>query len=445
MMKIKTSAWIFAALLTFVVLIGSCNKNGDEIGLNIQPPGDELKLAINDTITAVAFSVREDSVRTDKMPTSLLGSYYDPVFGKTTASLFTEVLLSNILLDFGNGAGIDSVVLSLAYQNIWGDTASYQTFRVFELTESLNIDSAYFSNRMHNYDQINELGSVTLIPTTDSVLIDTVKVAPHLRIPLSHALGNKFLEANPDVYSSDINFREFFKGMFITADPVDEAGKGALSAFSLFSENTSLKIYYHNNDNPSLTYTFLITNNAARYNHYEHYDYEHAAPEFRQQVIEGDTNLGKEILYMQPLGGVKTFLHFPGLKALGSQIGENETIAINEARIYFSMLDPEPALDPPPRLVLAKLTDEKGSTTLLDDQREGEVYFGGFYNQDTKEYMFRLNRYIQQRLLNPEGEDFGLALLIPGASSVPQRVILNGSEADTGRIRLVIRHTKFQQ
>ncbi len=442
-MKLKISAWIFAALATLVVLMGSCKIDGDEIGLNIQPPGDELKLAITDTITAVAFSVREDSVRTDKLPTSLLGSYYDPVFGKTTASLYTEMLLSNILLDFGEGAVIDSVVLSLAYQNIWGDTASYQTFRVFELTDSLNIDSAYFSNRTHSYDHINELGSVTVIPTTDSVLMDTVKVAPHLRIPLSQALASKFLGANPDVYSSNTSFRQFFKGLFITADPVDEAGKGALSTFSLLAENTNLRIYYQNDENDSLTYTFYITSGAARYSHYEHYDYEHASPEFRQQVIEGDTSLGSDILYMQPLGGVKTYLHFPGLAALGSQIGENENMAVNEAQIFFSLFDPEPALDPPPRLVLAKLTNDEGSTTLLDDQREGEVYFGGFYNKENKEYMFRLNRYVQQRLLDPEGEDFGLALLIPGASSVPQRVLLNGSAAENGRIRIIIKHTNF--
>jgi hypothetical protein len=439
----KISAYVFVALTTLALLAASCTKKADEIGLDIQPPGDELLLSSTDTISVVAYSALEDSVRTDELSTSILGSFFDPVFGKTTASIFTEIRLTSVQLNFGAGAVIDSIVLSLAHLSIYGDSTSAQTFRVFEMTENINIDSAYYSNRMHSYDQANELGSISIAPPTDSTLVDTIKVAPRLRIPLNQILANKLLSGDSTDFSSNENFREFFNGLFITADPAVASGQGALITYNLLTDGTNLSVYYKNNDADSLKYTFLITSSSARYNHYEHYDYMDANPQFRQQVIEGDTALGNEILYLQALGGVRTHLKIPSLSTLGTMIesGNMPMISVNEAQIIFTNNETNGALAPPSRLVIGKVIDDAGLTTLLDDQREGESYFGGFYNKGNADYRFRLSRYVQNRILNPDAEDFGLLLIIPGASSVPQRVVLNGAAAESSGIKLVITYT----
>jgi hypothetical protein len=439
----KISAYVFFALTALALLAASCTKKADEIGLNIQPPGDELLLSSTDTISVVAYSALEDSVRTDELSTSILGSFFDPVFGKTTASIFTEIRLTNVQLNFGAGAVIDSIVLSLAHLSIYGDKTSPQTFRVFEMTENINIDSAYYSNRMHSYDQANELGSISIVPPTDSTMVDTIKVAPRLRIPLNQVLANKLLSGDSTNFSSNENFRQFFKGLFITADPAVASGQGALITYNLLTDRTNLTVYYHNDVADSLKYTFLITSSSARYNHYEHYDYMDADPQFRQQVIEGNTDLGNELLYLQALGGVRTYLKIPSLSALGAMIasGNMPMISVNEAQIIFTNNETNGALAPPSRLVIGKVIDDAGLTTLLDDQREGEGYFGGFYNTGNSDYRFRLSRYVQNRILNPDAEDFGLVLIIPGASSVPQRVVLNGTAAESGSIKLVIKYT----
>lgn len=440
------SAFMFFALAFLALLLGSCTDDEYKIGLNIQPPGDELLLSYTDTISAVVYSYREDSVRTDEMSTSLLGSYFDPVFGKTTASIFTEIRLSTVKLDFGEGAVMDSLILKLAYQSVYGDSTTVQTFRVFELTENLNIDSAYFSNQMRPYDQVNELGSVTMAPLIDSILVDTVKVAPYLRIPLNQVMANKLLSADSTHFESNEKFIQFFKGLYITADPVDISGKGALLTYNLLTAGTSLTAYYHNNEDDSLQYTFSITSASARYSHYEHYDYADADQLFKQQVIDGDTALGATKIYLHALGGVRTYLRFPGLTTLGLQIGSGNRamISVNEAQLIFNNHENSPALSPPSRIVIGKTTDDKGTTTILDDQVEGEGYFGGFYESTTFQYRFRLSRYVQQTLLNPDEDNLGLVLLIPNASFVPQRVILNGGASETGRIKLAITYTKIE-
>jgi len=444
MMKFNTP--LIVVLTTLAIFISACTEEADKIGLDIQPPGDRLHLFETDTITALAYSVREDSVRTDEITYSLLGSYFDPVFGMTTASFYSEFRLSIATLDFGESPVMDSLVLSLAYHSIWGDSTTIQTFRVFEMTENIHFDSAYYSTTVTAYDQQNELGSVSVIPSTDSILIDTVKHAPVLRIRLNQRLADKLLSGTSENFVSNDNFRQFFKGLYITADPVNVSGHGAIVTFNVLSENTSLIAYYRNQEEDSLQYTFSITSASARYGRYNHYNYENADPTFRQQVIEGNTELGRNIIYLQPLGGVKTYLKFPSLNTLGSKIksGEIGTISVSEARIYFTNAEPEFALPVPSRLILAQIINDKGSTIFLDDHQEGDSYFDGFYRPNQNKYRFRLSQYVQNRLLNPESEDFGLALLIPSASLVAERVILKGSNAEEARIRLVITYTKIE-
>ncbi len=432
----KPGALLLVVLFLIAIFIISCSDENDLIGLNIQPPGEELMVFVSDTFSVTAYSVREDSLRTDEMATSILGSFFDPVFGKTTASIYTELRLSSLQIDFGEGAAIDSIILTLAFSGMYGDSATTQTFRVFEMTENIHVDSIYYSNQVTAFG--SQFGFEQTIPYIDSILVDTVKTAPYLRIALNEGgiLASKLLSATSDNFASNENFRQFFKGIYITADPVNESGKGALLSYNLISDLTSLKVYYHNNEEDSLQYNFLISNAGGRYGHYNHYDYTDAEDLLKQQIIFGDTTQGSNKIYLQPLGGVKTYLRFPTIASLGSNI------SINEAKLIFTNHEPASAFNNPSRLIIGKLTDDQGNTTLLDDQYEGDSYFGGFYSGESQ-YSFRLSRYIQQRILSPDTEDFGLAMLIPGASSVPQRVVLNGSGTESGKIRLKITYTKI--
>jgi hypothetical protein len=77
----------------------------------------------------------EDSIKTSSLFNNLIGNMYDPVFGKTYASVFTEFRLPTTNIDLGltDTLFIDSVVLTLSYANTYGYEDVPQSFSVYVL------------------------------------------------------------------------------------------------------------------------------------------------------------------------------------------------------------------------------------------------------------------------------------------------------------------------
>jgi len=139
---------IISVCLTAVILITfftACNKKPDQVGLGLQPVTDELSVVFDNSTGLLSHSLREDSVRTDVnvIKTGMLGSMLDPVFGKTTAEIFSQFRLSENGQDFGTAPLLDSLILSLSYSGFYGDSMSSQTIKVFELDKDMDPDSAY--------------------------------------------------------------------------------------------------------------------------------------------------------------------------------------------------------------------------------------------------------------------------------------------------------------
>ncbi len=423
-----------------VLFIASCTYQADEIGLDLQPADEKMLVLKTDTISIVAYTILEDSIRTDDLRTGVLGSFYDPVVGITTASLYSELRLSAVHLNFGIGAVIDSAFLTLAYSGLYGDSASALTFSVFELSENIHIDSTYFSNQTVGVFDDNLLGQYTFVPNVeDSVIVGTVRRAPHLRIPLNNNLSQRLLQGPGDRFQTNDKFREFFKGLYITASPASASGQGALISFDMISPLTGLTIHFRNESEDSLKYDFIINAATARFNNYNHHGFSQADPLFRQQVIDGDTMLGQQKIYLKPLSGTIARIRFPFL----TRFAEQGNIVVNEARLVLPEFDDDSDLSVPQRIVVAKGLDNQGKYTVIVDQLEplGDRYFGGFFDNETDEYSLRITRYIQQRILNPATPDYGLYLLIPGASFNSQRLILNGPDHGTKPIQLIVTYT----
>ncbi|MBE0641954.1 MAG: DUF4270 family protein, partial [Bacteroidales bacterium] len=127
-----------------ILLASSCKKDPVEVGLGIQPEEDMIGVYYSDTTTILAYSKVNDSVRTDETVLSLAGSYFDPVFGTSTAGFFTQFLLSSNKADFGFSPTLDSLVISLAYGGYYGNEEGEITLRVYEVTEKLEYDSVYY-------------------------------------------------------------------------------------------------------------------------------------------------------------------------------------------------------------------------------------------------------------------------------------------------------------
>jgi hypothetical protein len=236
-------------------------------------------------------------------------------------------------------------------------------------------------------------------------------------------LGNKILQLPDSELDSNTNFKEAFKGLFITAQTT--ATGGAISYFNLPTTSTRLSIYYSNDTDDSLRYDFYITSTEARFNRYQHFGYQDASQAFKSQVLDRDTLLGQQNLYVQAMGGIKTKLRFPNLVAMKKATGEN--LIINEAKLIFSSSNNDDESFSPPSQVALLKDDGAGGYEVLPDQYEGDAYFGGLYKKSVKEYQFRITRYVQDMVLNgEERDDFGLYMIVYGASAKADRWVFNG-------------------
>lgn len=421
-----------AALLA-VAVIASCNKEPDLIGLDLLPEGDRLNMSFTDTSSIIAYSVKEDSLRTENLASNLLGYLNDPIFGPVKASFYTQFRLPTNNFSFGENPVADSIVFTLVYNGVYGDSLTQHTVKVYELDEVLDIEKQYYSNSILPVLP-TAIGEATFIPNLkEADSVNNQAVRPHLRVTLTQEFANKLLSASDSTLSSNKYFIDVFKGLFIDAEPIAPGSPGSILHFDMLNEMSRVALYYHN-DKDTLSIKFLINSSCARFNNYNHYGYASAAPELLQQFA-GDTATIHQQVFVQSMGGSKVKLKIPFLQ----NIPQNSNIAVNEALLIFTDSEPEGIFKSPGQLSLRALSDS-GTYLLVPDEKIGTAYFGGRYI-NKKEYQFRITKYVQDRMRNPDLPDNGLMLLIPGGSLTANRLILNGPGHPTDRMKLVIYYT----
>ena len=419
-------------LLGFLLILAmfSCKKDPYEIGFDLLPPSDTLHVITTDTCTVEAFSVRQDSVRTDKTGSLIMGSMMDPIFGKTTAGFYSQVNLSSEAVDFGVNPVLDSLVLMLFYNGYYGDTLTRQNVKVYEISQDFVYDSVHFSNqRLATYPTV--LADQDFIPNiTDSVLVSKEKAAPHLRINLSkqtNYLGNKILNAPTSALASNSAFIKFIKGLYVTASPVSD--KGAIFNFSIASGFSKMVVYFHNGNDPqddSLNFEMPLNQNCARFIQVDHNGYLDATQDLKRQILNHDSAQGANSLFLQGMGGVKIKLKFPYIKNLG----KGKVIAINDAILQLKNMESDTTLSPPPTLTIVR-QDSVGRIGYLVDDNEGSAYFGGTYDETNRSYFFRLSQHMQKVVQDAYSNHFDLYIMVntPVQSFVtPNRIMINGTK-----------------
>lgn len=426
---------LYFSIAIFIFLAIGCEKNPN-VGEDLVTLQDsKINIDFTDTVSIIAYSKLVDSVSTSKLKYNLLGSINDQVFGTTTASIYTQLRLSQNNVDFGTNAVCDSIILTLDYTGFYGDSTSIQTLKVYEVSEDLNFDSTYYSNDTLIVDP-TEIGSLTAaFNLKDSVYYDEILVKPHLILPLNKSFGNKILaKSGMTELSDNENFKNFIKGIMITAEK--SPNKGGLAYINLMSGLSVLSLYYHN-DKDTLVYKFAINEFCSYFSTFNHYNYADATIDFKTQVIDGDTTLGDKSLYVQSLGGVKTHFYFPFI----DELSKNGPIAIQNAELLINVESGTDAdYEPIYGLAVVKL-DSLGNPQFINDYYEGSTYFGGDYNSSQKNYSFNLNRYIQS-LVSGNEMQYGLDLVAKGASIYGNRLIFGGSNSLERRFRLRLTYTK---
>jgi len=122
----------FIVVLNILIFL-SCSKEPNQLTLK-QITNEKINYIVDSTSTVIAYSVRDDSVSTYRPSYNLLGSMMDPVFGKTSASIYSQFKFVAASLSFGTAPVCDSIVLYLAYASgYYGDTTTHQIINVYTL------------------------------------------------------------------------------------------------------------------------------------------------------------------------------------------------------------------------------------------------------------------------------------------------------------------------
>ncbi|MBA3647506.1 MAG: DUF4270 domain-containing protein [Chitinophagales bacterium] len=426
----------------------SCNKN-TPIGVDILPSGDFINGVFSDTFSLISTTVRQDSVKTSTLFNNVLGNMLDPVFGKTYAAIFTELKLPTNSVDFGtpDTLFIDSVVLTLAYAGIYGFSDVPQSISVFEVTEPLSPLPAdgYYSDKFFSVNP-EPIGSRQfLVPDlTDTVIVLGLPFPPHLRIRLSDSFGQNILNQSGGTnLSTDTLFREFLKGLLIAPDTVSTPNSASLIYLNLLSPTSGLRLYWHTPKTTSQAFVLPITTDIVKTNYYRHnYSGSEVEKHLQFQSSEGDS-----IVYVQPLGGVKTRINIPALNTL-------KNVLINKAEIIITQA-PDPqnsdtAYTTPTILYLAA-SDSLGRNISLPDQLLVFPSPGGQRTFVTNssgatvaQYHFSIAKQLQL-IIDQKKTDYGLFIIPYSPGENAARLRAGGSNRnDDMKMRLDLIYTNLK-
>jgi len=144
--KIQKTLYKFGfGFALMVIMLMSCTSDPGKLGLDLLP-NDDLVVVGNVVDTSIqSYTASDDIQRTDESSFNILGAFNDPVFGKTIADFACQYRLSGFPL-FNSIEEIDSLILYLAYKEIYGDTLTTQNLKIYELLSDLPFDDKFYQN-----------------------------------------------------------------------------------------------------------------------------------------------------------------------------------------------------------------------------------------------------------------------------------------------------------
>lgn len=449
----KESTAIYKFVFGFALMVitfWSCTDELSKAGLGLLPTGDLIHVGkVIEKATIKAYTRTDEKQRTDEPAYNLLGTFNDPVFGKTTADFACQFRLTGYP-DFSKNAQIDSLVLYLLYMEVYGDTLTPQKLKVYELASDLDIDQKYFQDiNLKGLAKGEILGEKNYVPKFKldslSTTYGSTKKSPkdtviqEIAIKLDQKLIQKLMAADEATWSDNDKFMQYFKGLYVEAGDLTQGG--AIMKIYTLASGSRMVMHYHNSEKDSLYYNYNINENAARVSRFAH-DYSTTA---------FAANLDKEVamdslIYLQTTGGLRTKILIPNLGTWS----DSTNFAINQAELIFqvdTIVSDTAKYLPPEQLVLTAIgVDDKGNEIeyLPSDVAFSSSYYGGTYNSTDKTYRFNIAKHMQEVIEKKEGkENHGFYLATAFRSASIRRVALKGATSKTG-IRLEITYSKIK-
>ena len=446
---IRRAFWL--SVLCFFTLTTSCKKDKfkeNNVGKGLLSENDLLGLSLIDTVSITSKTILADSLRTDEVSENmLLGSYVDPIFGKTQAEIYTQVRISGavnftpISTNFTDII-VDSFYLQLPLISTFYGELTPQTFEVYRLTENLFIDSIYYSNQTKTTGATNFVASgfETITPnTTASVVIDGETKVPMLRIRLDETLAWEIINetGNPSLASNDgeSGFVKWFKGLYIKVNnPSQVSGDGAILAVNMQGAESKLVLNYRDVSDVGNEKKMFNLNLGAQVAYFNHFSHDYTSTSIDNQL--NNPALGNTEFYIQTMAGLNGEIDFPFLKNL-SVI---ENLIINKAELVFPFdFDGSSPYGPPTSLFLLAFSNE-GEKIFLPDQFLGSI--DGTANTTAKTYTFNITTFIN-RVIEGKLENSKLLISPVGGSVSASRVVVKGKQSSAAKPILKLYYSTY--
>jgi hypothetical protein len=402
---IKFKESLFKSGLLFCIAVGAWGcKESTILGTDVSGGVNGIGVLTTDTFTVHTELTRIDSVQTNQTPYRvMLGNIDDdPDLGSVWGGAYLQVVPPKEQFEFtGNQVGVDSVVLAMGYQGVYGDTTGTdnQQFKVYRLNQRMIVDSSYYSTSTFPADRSTNLcvsAPVNLRILKDSVEINGKKEGPQMRLKLSNSLGNDLINAGSAVYLNSSTFLDWFKGLYI--EPDTNSGKGMVSLgiipSSSFLGETRMIVYYHNDTSTGLSAEFRYKNETCRYSNYFSRTYKNEV----NNMLANAAGTNDSVMYITTAPGLSTYVTFPYLKNFPVSVINDAELVITQVNNLVST-----AYGPCPRII-GYYVDSTGKESEMFDYSEGLNYLGGVLSNvtiggnNTVQYKLRISREIQKAI-----------------------------------------------
>jgi hypothetical protein len=442
----------FLLYIIIVVAVAVACSKVDNNSFILTKNNNPSNLQHSDTATVQLQTFTNAGAFTNNLTADQLGAFYDPVFGRTVASINTQIVpLNSMVPGFDTSTVVDSFILALKVTDmtivtsttaaITGNTSDVQTLRVFKITDQLIANKTYPSDSVIHYgDSVGTYtGSFSGMMRKDSTL----------RIHLSKDFAKEFVtqfKTNSAIYYDLTTFlTSFLPGIAIIPDSSYSGNgpHGATLPFDLNNTNSRATIFYHNGKNAPSNRFDLVMNSGVRVNRYTH---QYAGTEAGSHI--NNPSAGNKA-YLQGLGGLKVKMTLPYLKEY-AKLG---LIGLQQAELVFPKADSTgdlQSMEPNFLLIRPRTingTDCLGQCGFTDDQM---AYYGGTWNSSEKSYHFIITKYVQSLLYNmqhnPAFVDYGMNLSIPADNpNTLSRIILGNYQNANPKFRpkLILTFTKI--
>ena len=368
-MIIKNLLRTAGILLFAIIALASCEQDISSIGSSVL--GDETPNGIlDDSQTIIAYSRKLSPVQSNQLPAYQLGVYSDPVYGKSTVSLLSQLQLQTNNPKFGDSAIVDSVFVYLPYFSKATTVDTVTTYTLDSVYGSAPINVAiyeskyflrdldpnggyedpqpYFSDQGPIFNEYKgaELARVEDFKVSPQGFVfkvgekDKELLAPGMRIKLPSSFFQEKIidkEGSPELRNNN-NFKNYFRGLYFQVQsPGDD---GTLFIFDISKADVTIHYSFKKEDTPEERGHSLIKLSLGnvRVNTFSN----RAIPaNILAQVQNPDTINGSENLYLRGGDGIISVVELFGNDSDNNGVADELEILrakkwiVNEANLIF--------------------------------------------------------------------------------------------------------------